>query len=165
MVRKRKTKVIESSAAQLSLCFFLTEEADPTSTPAPLDQLVASWLSAMLDDMDRDKVAAAVSDRIGRRVTRTQLDQWVAPSQKDRHTPADAFVAIMLVTGRIDPLEGAAALMGRKVVTQEEAVCAEFGALALVQQQAASRQKLIRAQMDDVLAGQLLGRMKQAAVK
>lgn len=164
MVTKRKTKVICGETLQLSLCFFIDEnEPAPSDASRTLDRAVAEWMSSMLDGLDREKLAAEVTNRIGRRVTKTQIDQWVAPSQTDRHPPADALLAIMLISGQTHALDGMAALMGRKTVTHDEAICAEFGALALLQQQASSRQKLIRSQMDDVLAGQILNRMKRSA--
>jgi len=109
--------------------------------------------------MSRDDVAEAMTTRLGRRVSKTQLDQWSAPSQDDRRIPVDALRALGLVTGDWRALHVLVEGCGFKALTPEEAVCAEFGALAAVRRRIDGRSRELTKGMDDMVGG-LLGRLK-----
>ena len=110
--------------------------------------------------MSRDDVAEAMTTRLGRRVSKAQLDQWSAPSQDDRRIPVDALRALGLVTGDWRALHVLVEGCGFKALTPEEAVCAEFGALAAVRRRIDGRSRELTKGMDDMVGG-LLERMKR----
>jgi hypothetical protein len=51
---------------------------------------------------------------------------------------------------------------GRRVLTEDEAICAEFGAMAVVERHIQAKQKSLRGQMDEKLLGQVMTRMNKA---
>ncbi len=112
------------------------DQAEASSFDRDLREVIATTLDdaahRSLLPLRRDDVAEAMSKHLGRRVTKTQLDQWAAPSQDDRRIPVDALRALGLVTGDWRALHHLVEACGFKALTPQEAVCAEFGALHAV---------------------------------
>ncbi|KIP17804.1 hypothetical protein KY49_3323 [Burkholderia sp. MSHR3999] len=105
-----------------------------------------------------------MSELLNRTISKTQLDQWAAPSQTDRRVPVDALMALMMACDDYGPLELLAHHVGRKVLTTDEALCAEFGAMAVLDRHIRAKQKAIEGQMDEKLLGQVMSRIKRASV-
>lgn len=79
-------------------------------------------------EADRIEVAARMSRRLGREITKGNIDQWVAMSTPDRRIHADALKAMCEVIGNWQPLEVLVESCGFKLLSPEEAKAAEYGA-------------------------------------
>lgn len=129
---------------------------------AGLRKMIATTLdNAYKNRLTRERVADMMSEQLGRQITKVQLDQWAAPSQTDKRMPADALLAMIETCNDFSAIEWVAHRNGRRVLTEDEALCAEFGAMALVAQQARAQQKRIEGQMDEALVSNILQRVKQ----
>lgn len=155
---------------QISFEFFAPSPA-PESAPdrsalaAPLDRTLRHLVAETLDHAhasgrDREAVAAAMSARLGRKVSKTQLDQWAAPSQPDRRIPADALGALCAATQDWRALHGFVEACGFRALTPQEAICAEFGALHAVRRHLDQKARAIAGDMEDLVAG-LMDKMKR----
>lgn len=147
--------------------------ANPENTEARAEDFdlairdaVATTLDAAarrnLGTMTREQVAEAMARRLGRRVSKTQLDQWSAPSQEDRRIPVDALWALGQITGDWRVLHVLVEACGFKALTPQEAMCAEFGALAAVRRNIDQRARALTGDMEALVDG-LLHRMKERA--
>ena len=96
--------------------------------------------------MDRFEIAAQMSRLLGREITKSHLDQWAAMSTVQRRIHVDALKALSEVTGDWSSLKLFAESCGFRLMTPEEAVCAEYGAKMLLK-------KMIDSDIKDVLAG------------
>lgn len=162
---RRKSKANQVAAGQIPLQFFLGPAQVPDEASgrcvSGCDAVVRSGLAQVLEGRDREALAVELTERLARSISKATLDQWCAPSQSDRRPHVDAWLAIMQITGDVSPLELAAASLGRRVLTLDEALLAEYGAQALMAQQARARQKQIEGRMDDALLASLMGRIKR----
>ncbi|MBX9267689.1 hypothetical protein [Chromobacterium violaceum] len=132
------------------------------------DAGIRQMLVSALDDafargLSRERVADAMSEKLARPVNKSHLDLWCAPSQIDRRIPVDALMALMAVCEDARPLEWMAQQAGRKVLTTDEALCAEFGAMAVLDRHIKAKQKAIEGQMDEKLFGHLMGKIRRSA--
>lgn len=125
--------------------------------------LVAAMEGATCKGLSRERIADRMGELLARTVSKAHLDQWAAPSQADRRIPVDAWLALMMVCDDYGPLEWMAHQVGRKVLTADEALCAEFGAMAVLDRHIKAKQKAIEGQMDEKLLGQLMHRIKRAS--
>lgn len=123
--------------------------------------LVVVLAGAFDRGLSRERVAEQMSEVLGRNVSKAYLDLWTAPSQADRRIPVDALMAMMAVCGDYSPLEWMAHHVGRKVLTADEALCAEFGAMAVLDRHIKAKQRSIEGQMDEKLFGHLMNKMKR----
>lgn len=159
---------------QQAFAFFLSGDAQKAEVKHPkageFDRAVRDQVAQTLEDtarrdvapQSRDQVAAAMSTLLGRRISKTQLDQWAAPSQDDRRLPVDALWALGRVTGDWRVLHCLVDASGFRALTPEEAVCAEFGALFAVKRHIDSRARELTGDMDGLVAG-LIGKMRAQA--
>ena len=122
--------------------------------------LVITLDAAFSRGLSRERVADGVSEILGRPVSKAHIDLWVAPSQADRRIPVDAFMAVMSFCDDFTALDWMAAHFARKVLTANEALCAEFGAMAVLERHIRAKQKTIEGQMDEKLLGQLVNKMR-----
>lgn len=163
---------------QAAFNFFLPSQNEkplPTTpaktTPDDFDQTMRGLIGSTLDEcgrravapMDRERVAALISAHLGRRVSKTQLDQWSAPSQGDRRIHADALRALCLVTGDWRTFHFFVGSCGFKALTPKEAVCAEFGALHAVRRHLDHQARALAGPMEDMV-GELVGLMRREAL-
>lgn len=155
----------QQAHGQLQLQFFLNPvpevDVQALRSVSHCDAVVRGGLAQVLEGRDREALAAELTERLARSITKATLDQWCAPSQADRRPHVDAWLAIMQITGDVSPLELAAASLGRRVLTIDEALLAEYGAQALMSMQAKARQKQIEGQMDETLFKSIMGRVKR----
>ena len=168
-MRKKRT---ESAAAitQLPLNFDVFTIDTPSGVVAAageteLDAGIRQAVNSLLDrcvgkGLSRERVADRLAERLSRPITKAQLDQWVAPSQADRRIPVDVWIALMMVADDVAPLEWMAMQFDRKVLTADEAMCAEFGAMAVLDRHIRSKQRTIEGQMDEKLLGQIMNRIQ-----
>ncbi|MEX3904510.1 hypothetical protein [Paraburkholderia sp. BR14312] len=125
--------------------------------------LVEVMEKATASGLSRNRIADRISETLARPVSKAHLDLWAAPSQAERRVPVDALMAIMSVCDDFSPLEQIAHQFGRKVLTADEALCAEFGAMAVLDRHIRAKQRSIEGQMDEKLLGQLMHRIKRAS--
>lgn len=170
---KRKRPV---DPRQQAFVFFMDPAATPESAPTPppaaaefdrtMRELVAATLDAAAHSnvapLKREDVALAMTERLGRRVTKAQLDQWSAPSQEDRRVPSDGLWALGLATGDWRALRFLVEASGFRMLTEQEAVCAEFGALFAVKRHIDARARELTGDMAGLVEG-LMGKMKRGA--
>jgi len=171
MTKRRQSSRAASGAGQLALNFDVFAVETPTGVVAvkgenALDAGIRQALVTTLDaafgkGLSRERVAEGMSDILSRAVTKAHLDLWVAPSQAERRIPVDAFMALMTVCQDFTPLDWMAAQFSRKVLTSEEVLCAEFGAMEVLRRHLASKSKALEGQMDEKLFGQIANRIKR----
>lgn len=170
-MEKRSSRRKSNSEGQLSLNFDVFAIETPSGVVAAQGEnafdagirqaLVAALDAAADKGLSRERVADQISEVLCRNVSKAHLDLWTAPSQADRRIPVDALMAIMEVCGNFGPLEWMAHQAGRKVLTADEALCAEFGAMAVLDRHIKARQRTIEGQMDEKLFGHLVNKMKR----
>lgn len=75
-------------------------------TRGPLDLVIARIISSALKaaDRPREDIAEAMSEFLGRKVTKATLDTWASPARTGNRIPLDAFVALIEATGDHDLL-------------------------------------------------------------
>lgn len=130
---------------------------------AGIRQALLRVLNSAFDrQLSRERVADRMSKILGRSISKTHLDLWTAPSQADRRIPADALMALMMVCDDVWPLEWQAHHFDRKLLTADEALCAEFGAMAVLDRHIKAKQKHIEGQMDEKLFGHLMNKIKRS---
>lgn len=159
---------MKPTPGQLPLDFFTVPPTPrPESGGQDIAGAVRETLAAVLADAgrrghDRFDVAAQVSRRAGRDMTRNMLDRYTA-SDGDWRFPLEALPALTQATGDFRLLELVAEQCGCRLLRGEEAMLAEIGALTL--QERATRARLDhirRAVPDDVMArlvGEVLARI------
>lgn len=173
MKRRRVANPSDESPNQMALNFDVFTIETPAGAVAVkgenvFDAGIRRSMAVMLDaaqkrGLSRERVADGVTELLGRPISKAQIDIWVAPSQADRRIPADAYMAAMAVCQDFSPLEWQAAHFERKVLTADEALCAEFGAMAVIDRHIRAKQRAIEGQMDEKLFGQLMNKMKRGA--
>lgn len=173
MTKRRRTECNATDKGQLSLNFDVFAIDTPSGMVAAqgkniLDAGIRRVLVDLLDGafargLSRERVAELISNALGRNVSKAHLDLWTAPSQSDRRIPVDALMATMMVCEDYGPLEWMAHHVGRKVLTANEALCAEFGAMAVLDRHIKAKQKSIENQMDEKLFGHLMSKMQRNA--
>lgn len=171
MSRRKRNDRNDLAEDQLTLNFDVFAIETPSGVVAAqgeniLDAGIRQALVVVLDGafgrgLSRERVAEMMSAGLSRNVSKAHLDLWTAPSQADRRIPVDALMALMAACADYSPLEWMAHHVGRKVLTADEALCAEFGAMAVLDRHIKAKQKAIEGQMDEKLFGQLMNRMKR----
>lgn len=171
--RKPSRSSNQPGGGQLALNFDVFAVETPDGTVAVtgenvIDAAIRRTLAIVMDGavskgLSRERIAESMAELLARAVSKAQLDQWAAPSQADRRVPVDAFLALMIVCDDYAPLEWMAHYVGRKVLTSDEALCAEFGAMAVLDRHIKAKQRAIEGQMDEKLLGQLMHRIKRAS--
>ncbi len=117
----------------------LALEGGDQNTLSPFERKFRQVLKAVFDDaakreidpIDRAEIAERMSRKLGRDISKYQLDQWTAMATVDRRMHVDALKAVCEVTGDMRLLHAFAEACGMKLLTREEAVCAEYGAKLL----------------------------------
>lgn len=172
-MKRRQQVQVDPNRGQLSLNFdvFAIETSSGVVAVQGENELDAGVRHVLVDvlgrafdrGMSRERVADEMSRLLGRPVNKSHLDLWSAPSQAERRIPVDALMALMQACGDFAPLEWMAHHNGRKVLTNDEALCAEFGAMAVLDRHIKAKQKSIEGQMDEKLFGHLMNKMKGMA--
>jgi hypothetical protein len=83
------------------------------------------------DPMDRFEVAARMSRKLGREITKSKIDQWIAMSTVQHRIHVDALKALCEVTGDWAPLHVFVESCGFKALSPDEALAAEYGSKML----------------------------------
>lgn len=83
------------------------------------------------DPLDRVEVAARMTRKLGRDITKTHLDQWVAMSAIQRRIHVDALKALCEVIDDYRPMHVFVEACGFKALHPEEAAAAEYGSKML----------------------------------
>lgn len=81
-----------------------------------------------IQSLDRIEVAAQMSRLLGRDITKAHIDQWTAMSTVQRRIHVDALKALCETTGDWQPLKLLVESCGFRMLTPDEAICAEYGA-------------------------------------
>lgn len=131
------------------------------SLDGSIRQVVNGVLERCLDSgLSRERVADRLTETLARPVAKAQLDQWAAPSQADRRIPVDVWMALMEIAKDFSPLDWMALQFDRRVLTADEAMLAEFGAMAVLDRHIRTKQRTIEGLMDEKLLGQIMARIK-----
>ncbi|GAB4182018.1 MAG: hypothetical protein OHK0024_21210 [Thalassobaculales bacterium] len=166
--QRRPAAAAATAQLPLDLRIFVSHVApDDPGPDSAFDQALRPVLRAVLeraakrspDPLDRIEVAARMSRALGREITKTMLDQWVAPSQGERRIHVDALRALMEVTADPAPLATLAESMGFRLLTADDAACAEYGAQMLVRRHLEARSRDLSGLLQDQgLAERLIAR-------
>ena len=114
------------------------------------------------DPLDRIEVAARMSRRLGREITKGNIDQWVAMSTPDRRIHADALKAMCEVIANWQPLEVLVESCGFKLLSPEEAKAAEYGAAMMMKEMIDGDVKRLKSSINTAkLQSDLHKRMKE----
>lgn len=110
------------------------------------------------DPIDRTIVAERMSTKLGRRITKTHVDEWTAMATISRKIHADALKALCEVTGDLGPAHVFIESFGLKALDPEMAKCAEYGAAEHLRRSLAGKQKNISAELEHADIAQLLAK-------
>ena len=85
-----------------------------------LDATIARAVSLALRNCDktRPEIAKAMSDQLGRRISKDMLDAWASLAREGNRIPLDAFAALVGATDEIDLLGLIPAMFGYAVVPE-----------------------------------------------
>ncbi len=171
MPRRSRTEKTVAPTSQLALNFDVFAVETPMGAVAVKGEnildagirqsLVGALDAAFAKGISRERVAERMTEILCRSVSKASIDLWVAPSQADRRIPTDAFLALIEACGEYGPLDWIATRFDRKVLTSNEALCAELGAMTVIDRHIKAKQRAIEGKMDEQLFGQLLGRIKK----
>ncbi|VVE59870.1 hypothetical protein PCA31118_00043 [Pandoraea captiosa] len=171
--KRQRAETSSVDVRQLALNFEVFAVETPTGIVAVqgenrFDAAIRQALVVMLETafqqgQSRDRVADQIGELLGRPVSKANLDLWTAPSQADRRIPVDALLAIMTVCQNVGPLEWMAHLFKRRLLTEDEALCAELGAMAVLDRHIKAKQKAIEGKMDEKVLGAVMHRIKKAS--
>ncbi len=117
-------------------------------------------LKAAIDaaGMDRYEIAARMSRLLGREITKSHIDQWTALSTVQRRIHADSLKALCEITDNWSALKILVESCGFRMLTQDEAICAEYGAKMMLK-------KMIDSEIKDTLSGVDESAMRQALIQ
>lgn len=158
------------------MTFNFTSAVEPTpleggdqNTLSPFERKLRIVLRQVFDDagkrdnapLCRAEIAERMTAKLGRDISKANLDQWTAPSTPDRRMHIDALKAVCEVTGDFRLMHYFAEACGFKLLTPEEAACAEYGARALFQKMLRNDMRGVLQGVDEVkLRQQLMGRLE-----
>lgn len=96
---------------------------------AGLDRQIASAVSRILKDDDRDRydVAAAMSRILDADVSKSMLDKYASESSEEHNISAGRFLVMIAATGRYDLLEALLRKIGCALVVGDEVLTIELG--------------------------------------
>lgn len=101
-----------------------------------------------VDSLDRFEVAARMSRKLGREISKSHLDQWTAHSAIQRRMHVDAMKALCEVTGDWRVLHFFVESCGFKALDPVEAMCAEFGAQSAIKAMIDGKLKDIKSEIE-----------------
>ncbi len=112
------------------------------------------------DPLDRYEVAARMSRKLGREITKSHVDQWVAMSTVQRRIHVDALKALCEVINDYTPLHTLVESCGYRALHPEEAAAAEYGSKMLFKRMIDADLKDILSDLNEVeLRRRLIGRI------
>lgn len=158
-MRARKTT---KSKNQLDLSFFFTREEDlgkAVDGAGPFDRIARRLFLEAIEGWERHRIAEELSTALGRDISKVQVDQWAAPSQRDRRVPVDALIATIQLTGNIRPLQSLEMHFGRVSMTREQASLADFGAMALLSKRMRAEQSKLETVFTEKMISELTERL------
>lgn len=117
-------------------------------------------LKAAIDaaGMDRYEIAARMSRLLGREITKSHIDQWTALSTVQRRIHADSLKALCEITDNWSALQLLVESCGFRMLTQDEAVYAQYGAKMMLK-------KMIDSEIKDTLSGMDEAALRSALMK
>lgn len=101
------------------------------------------------DPLDRVEVAARMSRKLGRDITKTHIDGWIAMSSIERRIHVDSLKALCDVTADYRPMHFFTESCGFKALDPDMAKCAEYGAQTALMEKLKSESKGIKQHLDD----------------
>lgn len=101
------------------------------------------------DPIDRYAIAAEMSRKLGREITKSRIDEWVALSTVTRRIHVDALMAFCAVTGDQRPIHYFCEANGLRALEPKMALCAEWGASEVVRRNLANKQKTLGIELED----------------
>ncbi len=114
--------------------------------------------------LDRTEVAARISRKLGREISKTQLDQWIALSAVQKRIHVDSLKALCEVVEDFRPLHFFVESCGLKALEPEDAVCAEYGAKMLMRKMLDSELRGVDID-EDKLKAHLVKRIQEGKIR
>lgn len=112
------------------------------------------------DPIDRTEVAARMSAKLGRRITKTHIDEWTAMATISRKIHADSLKALCEVTGDLGPAHVFIESFGLRALDAKMAQFAEYGAAEIVKKNLTNKQRSLSNELDnDAVISALAGRL------
>ena len=110
------------------------------------------------DPLDRYEVAARMSRKIGREITKSHIDQWTAMSTIQRRIHVDTLKALCEVTSDYSPVHYFVESCGFKALHPDEAKAAEYGSKMLFK-------RMIEADLKETLSEIDEGELQRLLIK
>lgn len=98
------------------------------------------------EPLDRYEIAARMSRKLGREITKSHIDQWSAMSTVQRRIHADSLKALCEVISDWTPLHVLVEACGFKALHPDEAAAAEYGSKMLFK-------RIIDSELKEILSG------------
>lgn len=118
------------------------------------------------DPLDRFEIAARMSRKLGREITKSHLDQWTAMSAVQRRMQVDALKALCEVIEDWRVFHCFVESCGFKALDPLEAKCAEFGAQFAIKSVIDGKLKDIKSDLENPeLIQMLMSRVVKGGVK
>lgn len=114
-----------------------------------LKSVLDSCAKRDIDPLDRVEVAARMSRKLGRDITKTHIDGWVAMSAVERRIHVDSLKALCDVTADYRAMHFFTESCGFKALDPDMAKCAEYGAQTALMERLKSNSKDTKAHLDN----------------
>ena len=101
------------------------------------------------DPLDRVEIAIRMSKRLGREITKSHIDGWVAMSAVERRIHVDSMKILCEVVNDFRPMHYFVEQCGFKALEPYMAACAEYGAKTALMERLKTESKNLKDQMDD----------------
>lgn len=98
-------------------------------------------LSGYSRDQIVDRINLCLIDTGASNITVRQLNHWLAPSQKDKRTPAHILPAVCWATKSMLPLEALAGSLAHDLVDSRDQQALEYGELAITKRRLERRMR------------------------
>lgn len=131
---------------------FLDLPPQPVSSAGGLScrDEIASVMSSACKGQDRDEITEKMSDLLGRTISSSVFNNYMAQSRCDAILPLDTAIAFDLATGSSALAAFFAEKIGAKIVIGKEALDVELGKLERQQYECSQRIRLLKKAMEDL---------------
>lgn len=123
---KRRSSLSEG---QMAFTFDVPEPAREAGDLAGFSAMVSASVARMLgqDGRDRQKIAVAMSQLLGERVSKEMLDAYASEARAEHNIPTARWWALVAVTARFDVADAMAKQAGARVISGEEIKATQLG--------------------------------------
>ena len=148
MPTRRDPKALLAWEAQAVRVGYSDEVAGGGDLASQISRLIGQALRDAKDaGRDRNDVARAMGEQLGRPITKNQIDKWASEASDDQRIPLDAFIALITATQELRLLAFIPARFGCAVVEDRYADLIELQELQQHKEEVAYREGLILAKL------------------